>query len=164
MNDLNNVRFADGLLSYAETCRKIKEQGIIPDEHPSDDFIRRLREIYDRCMAHYIPYPEDYTLKGVFLFRASEQASNLKNYYGMLPDIGNNEAVIGLSREILEYSDMKVFHDLVFLHELAHLTECDHNERFQIRFSDLEFDYFFYNRVRTDARDHRKINRRKWKM
>lgn len=163
-NDLNDVRFSFDLLSYAETCKEIKEQGIIPDEHPTDDMIRRLRAIYDHVMKNYVSEPGDYTLKGVYLYRSSEQAGDLRNTFGYTQDIGNHEALIGLSYELLEYSDMKVFHDNVFIHELAHLTEWEHNETFQYRFNDLLFDYYFYNRIRTDARDRRRVNRHGWKM
>ena len=79
-------------------------------------------------------------------------------------DVENHEALIGLSYGLLEYSDMPIFHDTVFLHELAHLTEWEHNECFQNRFNDLEFDYYFYNRIRTDAKGPRKPNRKGWKM
>ena len=162
--DVNNLRFGEGLLTYAETCSRIKEQGILPDEHPSIAMISRVQEIYNRCMTHYISEPGDYTLKGVYIYRSSGQISDLKNTFGYTQDVGNHEALIGLSNELLEHSGMKVFHDIVFIHELAHLTAWEHNERFQYRFNDLEFDYCFYNRVRTDARDHRKINRHGWKM
>ena len=161
---MGSIKLADNFWDYKETCEAIKKQGIFPDEHPSDNMMRRLRAIVDRCMAHYVPLPGDYTLKGVYLYRASRQTSDLRDTYGYTQDVYNHEALIGLSYELLEYSDMRAFHDTVFIHELAHLTVWPHDEGFQNRFNDLIFDYHFYNKVRTDARDRRKINRHGWKM
>ena len=159
MNKLKN-----DFWTYQKTCDIIKSFGVIPEEKPPEKILRRLQNIVDRCLLHYKPLPDDFTLKGVYIYREREQAGDSRYTYGNTQQVSDNEALIGLSLELLEYNDMSVFHDLVFVHELAHLTEWEHNEYFQDRFNDLEFDYYFYNRVRVDSKDFRKVNRKGWKM
>lgn len=159
-----SIKLANDFWSYSETCNRIKSFGVIPEEKPSNDMIRRLRYIVDRCMEHYSPASDDYILRGVYLYREQDQAGDLRQTYGYTQDVGNHEALIGLSYGLIEYRDMPVFHDLVFIHELAHLTKLEHNDRFQDRFNDLEFDYYFYRRIRTDGKGPRKLNRHGWKM
>lgn len=156
-------KFQDNFLSYEETCSTVKRFGVVPEENPSPDMIRKIRTIIDRCLSHYVPLSGDFKLKGVFLYREEKQAGDLRQTYGYSLEVGEGIAFIGLSCGLLEY-DMPVFHEVVFLHELAHLTEWEHNEVFQNRFNELEFDYFFYNKVRLDSRAQPKPNRAGWKM
>lgn len=156
-------KFKDGFLSYEETCATVKRFGVVPVENPSSDMVRKICAIIDKCLSHYKSLFNERKLKGIFLYREEEQAGDLRKTYGCCMEVGEGVAVIGLCYGILEYN-MPVFHDIVFLHELAHLSVWSHNEAFQACFNDLEFDYFFYNRVRLDSKAQPKPYRAGWKM
>ena len=150
--------------SYSETCQAIKRYGVQPEQNPAEHLIQRVQKIINRCLSYYQPEAGELELKGVYLYREQDQPADLKNTYGNTQDIGNGEAVIGLSYGLLQY-DMPVFHDLVFLHECCHLAEMTHGEDFQNRFNNVEFDYYFYHNIHTDGQGTQPKPRRKgWKM
>ena len=150
--------------SYEETCKAIKKFGMQPEQEPDDHQIQQVQEIIERCLKSYWPEPGELKLKGVYIYREREQPAGAKESYGITHDIGNGQAIIGLSTGLLKYN-MPVFHDLVFLHECCHFIEIEHNEKFQDRFNQVEFDYYFYNDIRMDGTGARpKPNRKGWKM
>ena len=150
--------------SYKETCKKIKKFGVLPEEHPSPEMMDKLQKIIKRCMKNYTPADGELSLRGIYLYRETEQVPDLQCTFGYTEDIENGEALIGLSYSLLSYAGMDVFHDLVFLHECSHLAEMNHGEDFQNRFNEVEFDYYFFNNVHLDARTRHIAKGRGWKM
>lgn len=162
---MKDFTFTGGdFLTYAQTCAKIKEFGVFPEMNPPEHIIQRVQEIITRCMVHYRPAPGELQLCGVYVYREEEQAGDLRQTFGVAYDVGHGQALIGLSFGLLQYN-MPVYFDIIFLHECSHLHVMEHNEEFENRFNELEFDYFFYNNLHTDGRGtQRKPLRKGWKM
>lgn len=151
--------------SYKDTCRAAKIFGVKPEENPREDYVERLQGIIERCLRGYVPAGGELKLIGVYLYKDWEQEADLQNTYGFTLQVAEDYAIIGISYSLLTY-EMPVFHDLVFLHECCHLYEMSHGERFQNRFNEVEFDYYFQHDVRMDGRKAtvRKPARKGWKM
>lgn len=161
MQDRNEI-LKDGFWSYSEVCKVAKMFGYVPEENPPEAKIQKLKQIINRCLLHYRPVPGELELVGVYLYREEYQPAGYDCTYGITQDIGGGKAIICLSLGLLSYN-MPVFHDLVFLHECCHLYAMNHGERFQDRFNEVEFDYYFYNEARFDGAIP-KPKRKGWKM
>ena len=150
-------------LTYGETCAVAEAFGIVPIEEPSEIRRKQIQGIISRCMMHYVPASGESKLLGVYLYKDWEQAEEFQNTYGFALEVTADGCIIGLSESLFD-CDIQVHHDLVFLHETAHLSEMNHGDEFQLRYNRLEFDYLYYNHVHMDGGKMPKPDRKGWKM
>lgn len=137
-------------MEYKEICDIAKKMGMMPDYKASKESIKAVKEIELVCFRCHYERPNDADFVGSYLYYQSEQSGDNKNADGMCSITDDGRAVIGLSHELLK-SGSNEFCQIVFLHEMAHLTEIGHNEKFMERFNELEYEYFMRNR-RNDGK------------
>ncbi len=163
---MKDFHFKGGdFVSYKATCKAAKKFGIKPEENPREDYVERLQGIIERCLRVYLPTKGELKLIGVYLYKDWEQEADLQNTFGYTPQVTEDYAIIGISYSLLAY-EMPAFQDLVFLHECCHLYERSHGERFQTRFNDVMFDYYYQHEIRMDGKRAtvKKPDRKGWKM
>lgn len=132
-------------MKYKEICEIAKKEGMKPDYAASSSSIDRLKEAELVCLRCYSALPEDAEYIGSYLYYQSEQSGDAKYWDDVCAVTKDGKAVIGVSHELMNCGS-KEFIQIVFLHELAHLTEIEHNEKFMDRFNELEYEYFMRNR------------------
>lgn len=137
-------------MNYETICRIAKKEGVMPDCNVSSKNIDVLKGIETVCLKCYHKRPEDAEFIGSYFYYQSEQPGGLKYADAVCSITEDNRAVIGVSHELMNCGS-KQFCEIVFLHELAHLTEIEHNENFMDRFNELEYEYFMKIR-RADGR------------
>ncbi len=136
-------------MNYKEICDIAKKEGMKPDYAASSASVDRLKEVEKVCLRCYYASPDDAELIGSYLFYQSEQSGEAKHWDAVCNLTEGGKAIIGVSHELMNCGS-KEFCEIVYLHELAHLTEIEHNERFMEIFNELEYEYFIRNR-RTDG-------------
>ncbi len=141
-------------MNYKEICEIAKNEGLMPDCNASSESIDRLKETELVCLRCYSALPEDAEYIGSYLYYQSEQPGDAKYWDAVCAVTKDGKAVIGVSHELMRCGS-KEFIQIVFLHELAHLTEIEHNEKFMDRFNELEYEYFMRNRRADGARQYK---------
>lgn len=149
-------------MNYKEICDIAKNEGMKPDYAASSASIDRLKEAELVCLRCYSALPEDAEFIGSYLYHQSEQPGDAKFWDAVCTITKDGKAVIGVSHELMNCGS-KEFAEIVFLHELAHLTEIEHNEDFMNRFNEFEYEYFMRNRRTDGAGPHRPTKKaHKW--
>ena len=149
-------------MKYKEICEIAKKEGMKPDYAASSASIDRLKETELVCLRCYSALPEDAEFIGSYLYYQSEQSGDAKFWDAVCTVMKDGRAVIGVSHELMNCGS-KEFCEIVFLHELAHLTEIEHNEDFMDRFNELEYEYFMRNRRADGAGPYRPTKKvHKW--
>ena len=149
-------------MNYKEICEIAKKEGMKPDYAASSASIDRLKEMELVCLRCYSALPEDAEFIGSYLYYQSEQSGDAKFWDAVCTVTKDGRAVIGVSHELMNCGS-KEFCEIVFLHELAHLTEIEHNEDFMDRFNELEYEYFMRNRRADGAGPYRPTKKvHKW--
>lgn len=146
-------------LTYAESAALAGRSALFPERTPSAAAVERLHAVADYCARFYQPSPGEADLVGLFLFRQRDQAGEDRNTMGLCHVDDSGNAVIGLSIETLQNEPFELY-CYIFFHELAHLTEIEHNDAFTERLNSIMVLYF--NRdTRMDSREKRRKAARK---
>lgn len=124
----------------------------IPLSDVDESLKKKLAETVARVMQSYLPEKGERKLRGIFLYSNSMQDKYLSNSFGVCLPIGKKDALIGITTQLLA-DESEILRDLVFLHEMAHLTEIEHNERFMDRNNTLMVAYFTEHKTRLDSVD-----------
>lgn len=149
-------------MNYKEICEIAKKEGMIPDFNASSKNIDKLKKIETVCFQCYDKCPNDAEYLGAFLYHQSGQPSVYINADAICCINDDGAAVIGVSYELLNCGS-KEFCEVVFIHEMAHLTEIEHNETFMDRYNQLEYEYFMRNRRADGAGPYRPTRKaHKW--
>lgn len=149
-------------MNYKDICEIAKKEGLKPDYAASSASIDRLKEAELVCLRCYSALPEDAEYIGSYLYHQSEQSGEAKFWDAVCTVTKDGRAVIGVSHELMNCGS-KEFVQIVFLHELAHLTEIEHNEAFMDRYNELEYEYFMRNRRADGAGPYRPTRKvHKW--
>lgn len=140
-------------LTYEDSSALAARSTLFPERTPSDTMVKQLHAVADYCARFYQPSPYDADLVGLFLFRQRDQAGEGKNTMGLCYVDGSGNAVIGMSIEAIQNEPFELC-CYIFLHELAHLTDTEHNDAFTGRLNGFMMLYF--NRdTRMDSRAKR---------
>lgn len=145
-------------LTYAEGIPFAEQSPLVVEHSPSDVLMQRLYKVADYCSGFYAEERGDADLVGLFIFNQSEQAGADRDTFGLChigKPTGSNEekGIIGLSAELLRSEPFEL-QCYVFLHELAHLTDIDHNDKFTERLNGFMRAYCSRNE-RMDGRARR---------
>lgn len=143
--------------TYQRTCALARDAGMAPLEKPTETQLQILSQIAADCEAVYEPLPGDARLAGWYLFYQADQEEEQRDSDGICSISEEQVAVIGLDVGMLERSGEKSpYPRIVALHELSHLSQAKHNEKFSIRLMELENKLFSGNvSGRTDSKEFR---------
>ncbi len=145
---------AHNKMDYKEICNIAKKEGMKPDYAASLASIDRLKQAELVCLRCYSALPNDAEFIGSYLYYQSEQSGNAKLWDAVCTVTKDGRAVIGVSHELMNCGSNE-YMQIVFLHELTHLTVGGHNEKFMKRYNELEYEYFMRNRRADGAEPYR---------
>ncbi len=153
-------------LSYEEAAQEARNSILTPEAQPSAGSLKKLYEVADFCERFYFESPGDADLVGLFLFSQREQPGIDKNTAGLChiwmdEATGERDGIIGLSVELLKGEPVE-YAQFVFMHELAHLTDIEHNDRFQEKFNSIMVGYFTRTARADSLTRRRKAQQRHW--
>ena len=122
-----------------------------PLKNPDKGLLQKMHEVVSKCLRHYEPMERDLQLRGVYLFSCSEQKTDAGKYsFARITTIDDTDAIIGLSQELLTLTRAG-FPEIVFYHELSHLTVVEHNELFNLRLNQVMYDAYGRPESRYDS-------------
>ena len=174
--DMKAFRFKGGdeYMTYSETCKKAKQDGIVAVEKPSEEQLRQVQAALNRMAPIYSQLIVDTAengqkaplrLRGLFIYDESKQSADLRGTFGVSVPLDNgSDAIIGLSMTLLDLNTPS-FTAYVLGHEMCHLcSDSGHGEAFQSFLNEMTRLFFMQN-VRMDAAGARLKNLVKgWKM
>ena len=123
---------------------------------PNRALLDELDSVAADCMAAYEPQAGDRELVGFFCYGALEgSAENIEAAKGAdgICYIGRDgRAAIGIPAALLVAPSLREYVRVaVVCHELAHLSEDEHNDRFVARMMDHQYSYY---RIKAEKMQH----------
>lgn len=161
------MKLYEDFYTYQKTCEIAERHDMVALKEPPSKLMARLQKLITDVMPTF--FSENGELKGVYIYRASEQTEDNQNTFGITHRISEDGYIIGLAIELFEENVYALLR-LVFIHECAHIDTLGgkepHGERFQTRFNELITTYYRAHHTRIDG-DSDLIPLRKikgWKM